>query len=143
MDELVTKFESQKCDATAQRATLALIYNGLVRAQDIGDDKLKIVQTLYDLIEGKVKMLEHDAKNLDFENEDDEEENVAPQPPGGRGGGRGSIPSYTSSGGGGGGGSDKAGNGGSAVSKGGSSGVARKRADDKGDKTGKRLALLI
>jgi len=68
LDSLVTAFEKEKT-AVGQRQVLAKIQLGLIAAQDIGDDKLATVQAMTDLIENKARQLEHDAKNL--EDEDD------------------------------------------------------------------------
>merc|ERR1712173_24606 len=68
LDSLVTAFEKEKT-AVGQRQVLAKIQLGLIAAQDIGDDKLATVQAMTDLIENKARQLEHDAKNLEDEDE--------------------------------------------------------------------------
>jgi len=75
LDSLVTAFEKEKT-AAGQRQVLAKIQLGLIAAQDIGDDKLATVQAMTDLIENKARQLEHDAKNLE-----DEDENIIQAPP--------------------------------------------------------------
>lgn len=66
----------KKKTAAGQRQVLAKIQLGLIAAQDIGDDKLATVQAMTDLIENKARQLEHDAKNLE-----DEDENLVQAPP--------------------------------------------------------------
>ena len=51
----------------------------LIASQDIGDDKINIVQVLTDVIENKTRQLEHDSQNLDFGRGEDEE--AVPKPP--------------------------------------------------------------
>ena len=48
----------------------------LIASQDIGDDKIQIVQTLTDTIENKTRQLEHDSQNLDFGRGEDEDSPV-------------------------------------------------------------------
>merc|ERR1711997_268900 len=74
LDSLVSAFEKEKT-AAGQRQVLAKIQLGLIAAQDIGDDKLATVQAMTDLIENKARQLEHDAKNLE-----DEDENLTQTP---------------------------------------------------------------
>jgi inhibitor-of-growth protein 1 len=74
LDSLVSAFEKEKT-AAGQRQVLAKIQLGLIAAQDIGDDKLATVQAMTDLIENKARQLEHDAKNLE-----DEDENLSQTP---------------------------------------------------------------
>lgn len=73
LDKLLDTLENEST-VTGQRQALAKIQKGLISAQDIGDDKLTVVQAMSDAIENKTRMLEHDVKNLDFadEREDDE-----------------------------------------------------------------------
>lgn len=73
LDSLVSSYESEST-LSGQRQILAKIQKGLILTQDIGDDKLVIVQNIADLIENKARLLEHDAKNLDFGKEDEEED---------------------------------------------------------------------
>merc|ERR1712098_743070 len=49
-----------------QRKLLVKMQLPLIASQDIGDDKIHIVQTLTDTIENKIRQLEHDSQNLDF-----------------------------------------------------------------------------
>ena len=51
----------------------------LIASQDIGDDKINIVQVLMGVIENKTRQLEHDSQNLDFGRGEDEE--AVPKPP--------------------------------------------------------------
>ena len=51
----------------------------LIASQDIGDDKINIVQVLTGVIENKTRQLEHDSQNLDFGRGEDEE--AVPKPP--------------------------------------------------------------
>lgn len=69
MDSLITSFEGDHTNA-GQRSILAKIQKGLITTQDIGDDKLATVQDIVDTIENKSQHLEHDAKNLDFNDSD-------------------------------------------------------------------------
>lgn len=46
------------------------IKTSLIAAQELGDEKLQIVQQLTDLIEGKTRQLDQDFKNLDYDKEE-------------------------------------------------------------------------
>jgi hypothetical protein len=72
LEPLVCAFEAET-SATAQRNVLAKIQKGLIAAQDIGDDKMATVQAIADLVESRVRMLEQDARNLDFDGSDDDD----------------------------------------------------------------------
>ncbi|OXU19835.1 hypothetical protein TSAR_003436 [Trichomalopsis sarcophagae] len=50
-------------DAQERRRVLAKIHNTLVRMQDIGDEKLQLMQTIHDMIEKKARELDIDFKN--------------------------------------------------------------------------------
>jgi len=73
LDNLIECFEKDQTPA-AQRLTLLKIQQGLIAAQDIGDDKLATVQIIADIIENKTRQLEQDSKNLDFGRDDDDDE---------------------------------------------------------------------
>ncbi len=73
LDGLLEALEKESTVA-GQRQVLVKIQKGLIAAQDIGDDKLKVAQAIADTIENKSRLLEHDAKNLDFVDDDEEEE---------------------------------------------------------------------
>ena len=73
LEILITQFEAEKDDPAAQKKTLARMQLPLIASQDIGDDKIQIVQTLTDTIENKVRQLEHDSQNLDFGRGEEEE----------------------------------------------------------------------
>lgn len=73
LETLITQFEAEKDDPVAQRKILARMQLPLIASQDIGDDKIQIVQTLTDTIENKVRQLEHDSQNLDFGRGEEEE----------------------------------------------------------------------
>jgi inhibitor-of-growth protein 1 len=51
-------------DLATKRRTLLRIQQTLIAAQEVGDEKLQIVQTIQDLIENKARQLELDYRNL-------------------------------------------------------------------------------
>lgn len=51
-------------DATVKRRALLRIQQALIAAQEIGDEKLQIVQQVQDLIENKSRQLDLDYRNL-------------------------------------------------------------------------------
>ncbi|XP_032682091.1 inhibitor of growth protein 2 isoform X2 [Odontomachus brunneus] len=53
-------------DIAIKRRALVRIQQALIAAQEIGDEKLDIIQQVQDLIENKAKQLELDYQNLDF-----------------------------------------------------------------------------
>jgi len=62
----------------------------LIKAQDLSDEKLKIVSRLQELIDFKTRQLEADRNNQDIKNEEEEEleyedekniDDTGPQPP--------------------------------------------------------------
>ncbi|PNF30852.1 Inhibitor of growth protein 1, partial [Cryptotermes secundus] len=53
-------------DLATKRRILLRIQQSLIAAQEVGDEKLQIVQTIQDLIENKARQLELDYRNLDF-----------------------------------------------------------------------------
>ena len=73
LESLVTQFEADKDDPVAQRKLLGRMQLPLIASQDIGDDKIQIVQVLTDTIENKIRQLEHDSMNLDFGRGEEEE----------------------------------------------------------------------
>lgn len=79
LDNLVEQFEMEKDDPVAQRKLLIKMQLPLIASQDIGDDKIQIVQTLTDTIENKTRQLEHDSQNLDFGRQGEEEESPVKQ----------------------------------------------------------------
>lgn len=56
----------EELDMAARKKILLQIQRALIRSQEIGDEKLQIVQFIQDLIENKSRQLEQDRKNLDF-----------------------------------------------------------------------------
>jgi len=78
LDELVAQFEEEKDDPAAQRKLLIKMQLPLISSQDIGDEKIQIVQNLTDTIENKTRQLEHDSQNLDFGRGEEEESPVKP-----------------------------------------------------------------
>jgi len=78
LDNLVSQFEAEKDDPVAQRKLLVKMQLPLIASQDIGDDKIQIVQSLTDTIENKTRQLEHDSQNLDFGRGEEEESPVKP-----------------------------------------------------------------
>ena len=52
---------------------MMMIQVPLIASQDIGDDKIQIVQALTDVIENKTRQLDHDSQNLDFGRGEEEE----------------------------------------------------------------------
>ena len=79
LDSLVMQYEEETEDPVAQKRILAKMQVPLIASQDIGDDKINIVQVLTDVIENKTRQLEHDSLNLDFGR--GEEEEAVPKPP--------------------------------------------------------------
>lgn len=79
LDTLVTQFEEETEDPAAQKRLLAKMTVPLIASQDIGDDKIQIVQTLTDVIENKTRQLEHDSQNLDFGRGEEEEPKTVPK----------------------------------------------------------------
>lgn len=73
LDSLLDSLESESGSVVGQRQVLAKIQKGLIKAKDIGDEKLAVVQAMTDIIENKTRQLEHDAKNLDFNGEEIDE----------------------------------------------------------------------
>lgn len=51
-------------DLATKRRILLRIQQTLIAAQEVGDEKLQIVQTIQDLIENKARQLELDYRNL-------------------------------------------------------------------------------
>jgi hypothetical protein len=51
-------------DLATKRRILLRIQQTLIAAQEVGDEKLQIVQTVQDLIENKARQLELDYRNL-------------------------------------------------------------------------------
>jgi len=76
LESLISQFEAEKDDPAAQKRLLAKMQLPLIASQDIGDDKIQIVQTLTDTIENKIRQLEHDSQNLDFGRGEEEESPV-------------------------------------------------------------------
>ena len=81
LDSLVTQYEEETEDPVAQKRLLAKMQVTLIASQDIGDDKINIVQVLTDVIENKTRQLEHDSQNLDFVRGRTEDEEAVPKPP--------------------------------------------------------------
>lgn len=61
-------------DSSVRRRTLARAQQSLISAQEIGDEKLQIVQQIQDLIENKSRQLDLDYRNLDFGKEQETNE---------------------------------------------------------------------
>lgn len=76
LENLVVQYEKESQDPLAQKRLLNKMMLPLIASQDIGDDKIQLVQTMSDVIENKTRQLDHDSQNLDFGrgDEDDEEE---------------------------------------------------------------------
>jgi len=72
LDSLVDQFEETK-DPVAQKRLLNKMSFPLIASQDIGDDKIQLVQNMSDIIENKTRQLDHDAQNLDFGRGEEEE----------------------------------------------------------------------
>lgn len=51
-------------DLTVRRRALLRVQQSLIAAQEIGDEKLQIVQQVQDLIENKSRQLDLDYRNL-------------------------------------------------------------------------------
>ena len=80
LDSLVTQYEEETEDPVGQKRILAKMQVPLIASQDIGDDKINIVQVLTDVIENKTRQLEHVSQNLDFGIGEDEEAVPKPLP---------------------------------------------------------------
>lgn len=77
LESLLLQYEKEGKDPAAQKRLLNRMMLPLIASQDIGDDKIQLVQTMSDIIENKTRQLEHDSQNLDFgRGEDEEEEDV-------------------------------------------------------------------
>ncbi|XP_011874520.1 PREDICTED: inhibitor of growth protein 1 [Vollenhovia emeryi] len=63
-------------DPVVKRRALMRIQQALIAAQEIGDEKLQIVQQVQDLIENKSRQLDVDYRNLDFGKEQESSESV-------------------------------------------------------------------
>jgi len=70
-------------DSIALKRVMVQIQDKLISTQEIGDDKLQIVQHILDIIENRQRQLELDSKNLECGNEDvKQEKNTESQPEG-------------------------------------------------------------
>ncbi|XP_013789503.1 inhibitor of growth protein 1-like [Limulus polyphemus] len=56
----------KEIDGGTRKRTLLQIQRALIRSQDLGDEKLQLLQQMQDLIENKSRQLDQDHKNLDF-----------------------------------------------------------------------------
>jgi len=72
LETLVDQFTSAK-DALTQKRLLNKMMIPLITSQDIGDDKIQLVQGMADIIENKTRQLDYDSQNLDFGKGDEEE----------------------------------------------------------------------
>jgi len=72
LDSLVHQFEETK-DPVGQKRLLNKMMMPLIASQDIGDDKIQLVQSMSDIIENKTRQLELDSQNLDFGRGEEEE----------------------------------------------------------------------
>lgn len=72
LETLVEQFTSAK-DALTQKRLLNKMMIPLITSQDIGDDKIQLVQGMADIIENKTRQLDYDSQNLDFGKGDEEE----------------------------------------------------------------------
>jgi len=75
LETLVDQFESTK-DPVGQKRLLNKMMLPLIASQDIGDDKIQLVQNMTDVIENKTRQLELDSQNLDFGRGEEEEVKV-------------------------------------------------------------------
>lgn len=64
-------------NATKRNRAMTRIQQSLIAAQELGDEKLQIVQQLTDLIEGKTRQLDQDFKNLDYDKEEVKMETIS------------------------------------------------------------------
>lgn len=62
--------ELEGTNATKRNRAMTRIQQSLIAAQELGDEKLQIVQQLTDLIEAKTRQLDQDFKNLDYGKEE-------------------------------------------------------------------------
>lgn len=62
--------ELEGANATKRNRAMTRIQQSLIAAQELGDEKLQIVQQLTDLIEVKTRQLDQDYKNLDYGKEE-------------------------------------------------------------------------
>ena len=63
MEGLRSQLEGD-CDTIAVKRVMVQLQDKLILTQEIGDDKLQIVQHILDIIENKQRQLELDCKNL-------------------------------------------------------------------------------
>ncbi|XP_042868606.1 inhibitor of growth protein 1-like [Penaeus japonicus] len=61
-------------DSISLKRIMVQIQDKLISTQEIGDDKLQIVQHILDIIENRQRQLELDSKNLDFGQEPEKQE---------------------------------------------------------------------
>uniref|UniRef100_A0A1B6CF77 Inhibitor of growth protein N-terminal histone-binding domain-containing protein n=2 Tax=Clastoptera arizonana TaxID=38151 RepID=A0A1B6CF77_9HEMI len=72
-EEIITRKDP---DPHLRKRALTRIHHSLIAAQEVGDEKLQIVQQINDLIENKARQLDLDFKNLDFGKEQDSVESI-------------------------------------------------------------------
>ena len=53
-----------ECDNVSVKKVMVQLQDNLILTQEIGDDKLQIVQHILDIIENKQRQLDLDCKNL-------------------------------------------------------------------------------
>ena len=51
-------------DSVQKKRSLIQIQRGLIKSQEIGDEKLQLVQQIIELIENRTRQLEQDLENL-------------------------------------------------------------------------------
>ncbi|XP_075227570.1 inhibitor of growth protein 1 isoform X2 [Lycorma delicatula] len=66
----------RKEDSNIRRRALLRVQSALISAQEVGDEKMQIVQNLQDLIENKSRQLDFDYRNLDFGKEQENNEST-------------------------------------------------------------------
>ncbi|KAG8036669.1 hypothetical protein G9C98_003991 [Cotesia typhae] len=69
--DLLTKNDT---DVVSRRRALTRVQQALIAAQEIGDEKLQIVQQIQDLIEVKSRQLDQDFRDVDFSKEQETNE---------------------------------------------------------------------
>ena len=64
--------ELELAHAIKRKRAMVRIQQSLIAAQELGDEKLQIVNQMQELIDHKTRQLDHDFKNLDYGNKDDQ-----------------------------------------------------------------------
>ncbi|GIY99997.1 inhibitor of growth protein 2 [Caerostris extrusa] len=82
IDNFENALKEKSLDSVSRKRTLLQIQRALIHSQDLGDQKLQIVQVIQDIIDNKSRQLEIDRKKLDLrrENETQNDNSKVEQP---------------------------------------------------------------